>query len=237
MKFLLCDLESEVNNRIVGVIKELSSFSPQNIYYSFTDADFKVEQNFDFDFVVLNNKINLQNLVRIASDIKKCNVNIEVCILTYESEILESEMIENVKILNLEALENLIKESITKHIHIHSSKDKYIMVNYQHISYKVYEKDIIYFNIDSKRTIVETSKGTYISNKSFKYWKNYYENCENFCQPHYSYIINMNNIFTFNNSSITLVRENEKREVPISRAFKNKFRNKFKKFIIYKNLD
>lgn len=93
---------------------------------------------------------------------------------------------------------------------------------------KIYVNEILYVEILNRKTILHLSNDReYYYPYSLKWWEDY---LSDFCfvQPHRAYLINMYNIASYNNDSITLF-SNEK--VPLSKKYKNTFEKTYFKFL------
>lgn len=101
------------------------------------------------------------------------------------------------------------------------SKEVYIKTGYEHIRVKV--DDILYIVSDSDYTEIHLKEKKHLSSESLRYWEEFLSD-QKFMRIHKSYIINTNRINKVSGNQVFL--ENNK-VVPIGRAYKNDFTERF----------
>lgn len=92
---------------------------------------------------------------------------------------------------------------------------------------KIYVNDIFYLEVLNRKTILHTLDYQLKYSYTLKWWEDYLSPyC--FVQTHRAFLVNMYNISSFNNTSITLLN-NEK--VPLSNTYKDNFEITYSKFL------
>lgn len=102
-------------------------------------------------------------------------------------------------------------------------KEIFIKSGYEHI--KILIEDIIYINSDADYTEIHTSEKKYLSSEPLRYWL---ENLDQnqFVRIHKSFIINSSKIVKIAGNQVYL---NNELAIPIGRAYKESFMEKFLK--------
>lgn len=97
----------------------------------------------------------------------------------------------------------------------------FIKSGYDHI--KVAFSDIVYIKAGADYSEIFTQKTKYLTPNSLKYWIDKLdEDC--FCKVHKSYIININYVKKVSGNQVFLIQEEV---IPIGRAFKDDFRERY----------
>ena len=104
-----------------------------------------------------------------------------------------------------------------------SSEEVYIKSGYDHIRVKT--DDILYIMADSDYTEIHLKEKKHLSSKSLRYWEEFLSN-KKFRRVHKSYVLNTNKINKVSGNQAFL--ENGV-IVPIGRAYKNEFTERFMK--------
>ena len=100
---------------------------------------------------------------------------------------------------------------------------------------RIYMRDILYITIHKRKTLVVTKSDEVISDRSLAQWKEILpKNC--FAQPHYSYLVSLQNIERLEKDNIVLKKNNnETVNVKISQRKYKEFKNKFFEYISQEN--
>lgn len=97
----------------------------------------------------------------------------------------------------------------------------FIKSGYEHLKLDI--KDIVYIKSESDYTEVFTNQDKYLTSYPLKYWIEYLD-ASKFCQVHKSYIVQIDKIIKVSGNQIHL---NNSAIIPIGRAYKDKFVERF----------
>ena len=97
----------------------------------------------------------------------------------------------------------------------------FVKSGYEHLKLNI--KDIEYIKSESDYTEVCTEQHKYLTSHALKYWIEYLDESK-FCQVHKSYIVQINKISKVSGNQIYL---NSSTVIPIGRAYKDKFVDRF----------
>lgn len=92
---------------------------------------------------------------------------------------------------------------------------------------RVYVKDILYITINRRKTQLITKYGEFKSDNTMDEWKNILKDL-NFAQPHYSYLVNLQNILGIEKDIIIMENNNkDKISIKIAQRKYSEFRRMF----------
>lgn len=193
-----------------------------------TNVDDVLNQINTIDILFLDIELNSINGIKFAKEIRKQNKDIKIILISNYTKYL----VDGYKV----QADRYFLKPINKLEFFHEMNDvlkDFIMRNQfiydKHISNtKIYVNDILYLEILNRKTILHL-----LDNRIFKYpytlkwWKDY---LSSFCfiQTHRAFLVNMYNISSYNNTSITLFN-NEK--IPLSYKYKDNFETTYLKFL------
>lgn len=96
---------------------------------------------------------------------------------------------------------------------------------------RVYVRDILYVTIYKRKSMIVTKDEEIICNRTLAQWEEILSDMS-FAQPHYSYLVNLQNVDKIENDMIILLKNNkEKVTVKISQRKSKEFKNKFFEYI------
>lgn len=231
MRIAICDDEQEY-------IKSISDYV--NTYFKEKCIDYKIYEfdsgedllfsNNSFDILFLDVEIGDKNGLEIGKKLRSENENIIIFVITAFDKYLDGAFdLKAFRFLSkpldvqrfyaaLDAAVELLDNSTISFIDCKSS---------QRINLPI--KDIIYVEIDNRKTKIVSIEGTNYSKEKMSYWKNTL-NASYFAVPHSSFVINMNFSIFHKRNEVTLKYKDNTYIIPISAPKQPEFREKYFKF-------
>lgn len=172
--------------------------------FSFSSGEELLESDSLFDLVFLDVEMGKLNGIDTGSELKKRNpYSIVIVITSHTGYLDDSFRINAFRFLSkpldilrlyktLDDADDLIKNVKIVFYDVESGKDVCI-----------YKNDIIFIEIEKKRTKIVTTKGTYYSNKKISEWNNILNSISFVC-PHSSYIANLDYAINHTRTMIVL---------------------------------
>lgn len=232
MKIAICDNERKFIENIEKHIHIYAHNKGINLQvYSFASSHDLLLCNARFDIAVLDTELDGVDGIKLGRLLKYRNPNI---VLMYISS--QRSSIDDVFELNAlrffekpvdsnrfyKGLESAIKSVDQSNVYFFLKKD-----NGESIKTKVNISDIVYVEIENRKSKIVTKRATYYSIDNIDYWRNNLISSY-FISPHKSFIINMNYITAY---SRDFVRLDDEYFVPVSRNNKTWFKNTVEKYM------
>lgn len=229
MNIAICDDSKDAVNEIQKHIdffvkdtgKELNTFQ-------FTNTDDLLNCTKRFDIAILDIEIDESTGLDIGEKLRKNFPYIVLIFITAHKKYLDDA-------LNLSAVRFFEKpidsqrfyRGLTEAIdRIDNSSIKFYLTN-QKTTNTILMQDIIFVEIDRRKSKVVTVNGILYSSDPISFWHEKL-NASIFAVPHKSYIVNMNYISSYQRNMLML---NNKYKIPISRNRQTEFHQKFFKFV------
>ncbi len=232
MRILICDND-------VVVVEELKEIADN--YFKENTDDFEIvtectsrnvmNDNACYDIAFLDVHMSEYNGFDVAEHLQKLNSDVIVFIITAYSEYLDRAMDMRVfrflpKPPDTERIRNGLDSAIKQYY-----ENTRILLSDGNNAVRVYVRDILYITIEKRKTLIVTKTDDIISTRTLSEWKELLSDmC--FAQPHYSYLVNLNNIEKLKDDMIILKKKNnDEIEVKISQRKSKEFKQKFFSFI------
>lgn len=225
MRVLICDDEQSYVNEIK---KHIELFlTENNISFeidTFTDGENLLNCKKHYDIAFLDVEIGNIKGTDIAKVLKKINNYIVIFIITSYSKYLDDAMDLNVlrfivKPIDAKRLYAGMKKAISlidnSAVDVFLKNDKTLV--------KIPINDIMFVEVEGKRTIVQTVNIKYYSNNRLKFWKERLSPSF-FFQVHSSFIVNMKYISQYCRDEIEI---NKTYKIPIAYRKQTEFKNYF----------
>lgn len=225
MRVLICDDEQSYVNEIK---KHIELFlTENNISFeidTFTDGENLLNCKKHYDIAFLDVEIGNIKGTDIAKVLKKINNYIVIFIITSYSKYLDDAMDLNVlrfivKPIDAKRLYAGMKKAISlidnSAVDVFLKNDKTLV--------KIPINDIMFVEVEGKRTIVQTANIKYYSNNRLKFWKERLSPSF-FFQVHSSFIVNMKYISQYCRDEIEI---NKTYKIPIAYRKQTEFKNYF----------
>lgn len=95
---------------------------------------------------------------------------------------------------------------------------------------KLATQDIIFIEIDNRKTKITSVQGIYYSKEKISYWRERLS-ASYFASPHLSFIVNMHYAVAYNRKILTLGYEKQLYDIPVAPKSQMEFRQRFFNFI------
>lgn len=229
MKIAICDDEQKY---IDNIIKHLDYFSlEKNIDFEksiFTNSDDVLSSSIKFDIAVLDVEVDNTNGIQLGEALRKTNPHIILIYITAHKKYLDDALNLNAarffeKPLDSQRFYRGLDDAIKR---IDNSTIKFYLRDGKTIE-RITAQDIIFVEIEKRKTRIVTHNKEYYSNEHISFWKNKLTGTI-FISPHKSYIINFNYVTAYERNIVTL---DNKYEINIARNRQTDFYQKFMRFM------
>lgn len=236
MRVLICDDEIFAVESIKKIVFEY--FSERNLIAEIvaeTDSAKVLDDKSYFDMAFLDVEMPKHSGLEIAKCLLDVNPNTIVFIITSHQGYLDSAMDLRVfRFLPKPLDRERIFSGLDSAIRFYNENTRMFLTDGT-TAQRIYMRDILYITIHKRKTLVVTKSDEIISDRSLAQWKEILpDNC--FAQPHYSYLVSLQNIEMLEKDNIVLkMNNNETVNVKISQRKYKEFRNKFFDYISQEN--
>lgn len=236
LRVLICDDEIFAVDSIRKMVSEY--FSERNISAEITaetDSEKIITDKASFDIAFLDVEMPKHSGLEIAKHLLVQNPNTIVFIITSHQGYLDSAMDLRVfRFLPKPPDRERIFSGLDSAIRFYNENTRVLLTDGS-TSQRIYVSDILYITIHKRKTLVVTKDGEIVSDRLLAEWKEILPNvC--FAQPHYSYIVNLQNIERLDKDTIVLKKNNnESVKVKISQRKYKDFKNQFFDYISQEN--
>lgn len=228
MRILICDDDLFIVDLLKDIVTEyFASHSIPVQITTKTSANEVISENNVYDIAFLDVEMGSHNGLDVAEHLKKINSSVILFIITAFPEYLDRAMDLRVfRYLPKPLDKERIFSGLDSAMKYYSENTKVLFVNGID-SGRVYVKDILFVSIYKRKTMIVTKNEEIISNQTLGHWKEVLGSVS-FAQPHYSYLVNLENIEKIKNGIIVFEKNNkEKIYVKISQRLNKEFKNKF----------
>lgn len=230
MKILICDDSRDIILQIEGHLEVFSKNKATNFEIIKQESSEKViAENQKYDIAFVDIEMPVYDGLDVTRHLQTINPNIIVFIITsYQGYLDEAMDLKVFRYISKPIDEQRFMKSMEIAFKLYRQATKKITITGPDGVHNILTNDILYFAIDKRKTRIVTKNGNYTSYKSFEYWKNQLSNYDYFAQPHYSFLVNLENVTNFSKSEIILsFRKNESLKIPVSRGFYKTFKADF----------
>ena len=236
MRVLICDDEIFAVESVKKIVSEY--FSERDISAEIiaeTDSAQVLDDKSFFDMAFLDVEMPKHSGLEIAKHLLAVNPNTIVFIITSHQGYLDSAMDLRVfRFLPKPLDRERIFSGLDSAIRFYNENTRVLLTDGS-TAQRIYMRDILYITIHKRKTLVVTKSDEIISDRSLTQWKEILpDNC--FAQPHYSYLVSLQNIERLEKDNIVLKKNNnETVNVKISQRKYKEFKNKFFDYISQEN--
>lgn len=236
LRVLICDDEIFAVESIKKIVFEY--FSERNLIAEIvaeTDSAKVLDDKSYFDMAFLDVEMPKHSGLEIAKCLLDVNPNTIVFIITSHQGYLDSAMDLRVfRFLPKPLDRERIFSGLDSAIRFYNENTRMFLTDGT-TAQRIYMRDILYITIHKRKTLVVTKSDEIISDRSLAQWKEILpDNC--FAQPHYSYLVSLQNIERLEKDNIVLKKNNnETVNVKISQRKYKQFKNKFFGYISQEN--
>lgn len=229
MKVAICDDEQLYADDIK---KHLDIFSENNNIefekYVFSSASEVLDCDTEFDIAILDVEMDNMNGIKLGESLRDRNPHIILIYITAHRKYLDDA-------LNLNAV-RFFEKPIDSQRFYRGLRDAIKRIDNSTISFylkdqavmeRIASQDIIFVEIEKRKTRVVTRTKEYHSEHHISFWRDKLSSTI-FISPHKSYIINFNYVTEYERNHVVLY---EKYEIPIARNKQTDFYRKFMHFV------
>lgn len=229
MRLAICDDDKNCLRDVKEHIEFFSKDTGINFEeYSFLTPKDLIASKIIFDIAILDVEMEGINGIKLGEYLRKENPHIILIYLTAHKKYLDDA-------LNLNAV-RFFEKPIDSHRFYRGLRDAIDRIDNSIIHFFLKDgkttdiinaKDIMFIEIDIRKTKIVTLNKTYYSSEHLSFWKNNLRSTV-FVIPHRSYIVNMNFITSYKRESIII---SNKYDIPISRNKQSYFYKEFARFM------
>lgn len=229
MKIVICDDEQIY---IDNIVQHLDFFSiDNNIKFEksiFTNSADMLSSNIKYDIAILDVEMDNINGIKLGEELRKSNPHIILIYVTAHKKYLDDALNLNAvrffeKPLDSQRFYRGLRDAITR---IDNTSINFYLKN-QKIIERISAQDIVFVEIEKRKTKVITHDKVYHSDHHMTFWEDSLTSTI-FISPHKSYIINFNYVTSYERNRIVL---DNKYEVNIARNRQVDFYQKFMRFM------
>lgn len=234
MNVLICDDDSKIIEEIKYLLNKFNT--DKNLLLDINSYNCGTEIRDDckkYDIAFIDVKMPKINGLSVTKYLQKIHPNVIVFIVTSYNTYLDDAMDLNVfRYLSKPLDEQRFMKSMTIAVNIYRKRTQVLVAETRDECFNILTNDILYITIQNRKANIVTKNKKILSKNNFDYWKNQLSGYDYFVQPHYSYIVNLQNITHFSRVEITLSSETEECiKIPISRRFYSSFKKAFYKYV------
>ena len=229
MRIAICDDEKSF---LEDIIKHIDFFSKDNDIEMqksvFTCGEELLAHKNKFDIAILDVEMNGIDGIKLGEQLRKINSHIILIYITAHKQYLDDA-------LNLNAVRFFEKPIDSKRFY-RGLKDAIDRIDSTTINFylkdgttteRINAKDIIYIEIENRKSKVVTLDKTYHSAEHINFWSDNLISTI-FVSPHKSYIINFNFVTSYKRNHIIL---NEMYDIPVAKSKQTEFYRNFIRFM------
>lgn len=232
MRVLICDDEQLYVNDIKKHVELfLSENNISSEIDSFTDGEKLLTSNTHYDIAFLDVEIGNIKGTEIAKRLKNINNYIVVFIITSYNKYLDEAMDLNVLRFIVKPLDaKRLYDGMRKAISLIDNSAVDLFLKEDGSLVKVPINDIMFIEVNGKKTTIQTPTEKYYSSNRLKFWKERLS-ASFFFQVHSSFIINMKYISQYDRDEVVI---NKKYKIPIAYRKQTEFKNYFSNYFSWR---
>lgn len=232
MRILICDDEQSYVNDIK---KHVELYLTENNICAeidtFTDGEILLSSNTHYDIAFLDVEIGNIKGTDIAKRLKKINNYIVIFIITSYNKYLDDAMDLNVLRFIVKPIDSKrLYAGMKKAISLIDNSIVDVFLKNDKTLVKIPINDIMFIEVEGKKTIIQTPTEKYYSSNRLKFWKERLS-ASFFFQIHSSFIINMKYISQYDRDEVII---NQKYKIPVAYRKQTEFKNYFSNYFSWR---
>lgn len=232
MRILICDDEQSYVNDLRKHVELY--LTEKNIYAeidTFTDGEKLLSSKTHYDIAFLDVEIGNIKGTDIAKKLKKINNYIVIFIITSYNKYLDEAMDLNVLRFIVKPIDaKRLYAGMEKAISLIDNSVVDVFLKNDKTLVKIPINDIMFIEVEGKKTIIQTPTEKYYSSSRLKFWKERLS-ASFFFQVHSSFIINMKYISQYDRDEVVI---NKKYKIPIAYRKQTEFKNYFSNYFSWR---
>lgn len=232
MRIAICDDEQSYVNDLRKHVELY--LTEKNIYAeidTFTDGEELLSSKTHYDIAFLDVEIGNIKGTDIAKKLKKINNYIVIFIITSYNKYLDEAMDLNVLRFIVKPIDaKRLYAGMEKAISLIDNSVVDVFLKNDKTLVKIPINDIMFIEVEGKKTIIQTPTEKYYSSSRLKFWKERLS-ASFFFQVHSSFIINMKYISQYDRDEVVI---NKKYKIPIAYRKQTEFKNYFSNYFSWR---
>lgn len=209
-------------------------FEVNKVEYNLTihhNLDFDEFEFDDVDILFLDMKINRENGLKFATEIRKQYKDLIIIITSNYPQFLVDGYTISAKRYFIKPIDSRIFNSEMKIVLDELFRREKGFYEYTISSDMIYCKNIFYIEYYDRMSIIHLTNGSNIkSHQTLKYWLDLLQDFD-FCQPYRSYLVNLQYVDGFSKDGKDIFISNGEK-IPVSKLYKKIFKEKYYKYIL-----
>lgn len=229
MFIAVCDSDEKVVDDIKSKLEVYKKYNnlPFEIFYYSRGTEI-LEENECFDVIILDDALPDINSFDLCRSLKERNSNISIIFIS-DNDLFVDDAFEigAIRYLNKPVSSQRLFSAIDSAVNRYEQATENIYIKDKSNVFRLYTDEIIYIEIDNRKTRIVTPNGVYSSKRSLKSWREgLKDSC--FACPHNSFIINMKYITDYKRNDYVVL--NGEYRIEIARNSGNSFNECFYKY-------
>ena len=201
-------------------------------YKLFSDGESAIAKKTPYDLAFIDIELSGINGLAVAKRLQEYNPNVVIFMVTSFQSYLDDAMgLKVFRYLTKPVERNRLFKNLGFALQQYHQQNQTILLNETDGSHLIFTQDILYICIRGRGTLIKTKSVEFASHFTLKQWANRL-NADLFAQPHYSYIVNLQNVRNLSKTEIIMIDDKGMAiDVPISQRKHNDFKNSFFNYI------
>jgi len=206
MNIVICDDDQKILNELKGYVSVF--FSEKKIsaaYGLFTDGESAVKEKAPCDLAFIDIELPGMNGLAVARRLKEHSPSVIIFIITSFQSYLDDAMgLKVFRYITKPIERNRLYKNLSFALQQYYQQNQTILLDEADGSHLIFTQEILYICIQERGTLIKTKSGEFLSHCSLKQWAERL-NADLFAQPHYSYIVNLQNVYNLSKTDVTLL--------------------------------
>lgn len=234
IKVLVCDDDSFVAEKVKGFIDEIkNSYNFGLEIKAITDSKAQYEESEMYDIAVLDIDMPHINGIELAKRLKELNPDIIVIMLTSFDEYLDNAMrISVFRFLTKPVDKERFVTNFVEAVEACKAISKTLIVEKTDGVYVIKTKDILYIETARVGSVIVTKNERIKTNRKPAQWHELMGCPDSFVSPHNSYLVNLQNVISFDKHSVTFDGKDGRLKVDcVAQRRYTEFKKEFFRFV------
>lgn len=228
MRILICDDNKYMVDDIKQIVKNYFVENNMSVEINAqTDSCVCMQDESVYDMAFLDVEMPQYSGLEVGAHLKENNPEVIIFIITSHQSFLDDALdLRVLRFLPKPIEKERVESGLDSAMKMYARNTSVMSVERGGVA-RVYTKDILYITISKRKTLVVTKHGEYHSDKTLDEWKSELDS-KCFAQPHYSYIVNLQNVYKIEKGEVLLLKNNgELISVKITQRRITPFKNQF----------
>jgi len=233
MNVAICDDDQRALNDLNRLVSAF--FVDKKIaasYSLFANGESVVKDKTPFDLAFIDIELPGINGLTVAKKLQERNPNVIVIMVTSFQSYLDDAMgLKVFRYISKPVEKDRLYKNMSFAMQQYYQQNHTILLDEADGSHLIFTREILYFCIQGRETLIKTKSKDYVSHYSLKQWAERL-NSDLFAQPHYSFIVNLQNVKSLNKTGVVLQNgAGNPITVDVSQRKYASFKNSFFKYV------